>query len=314
MLLQQDKILSTLNKVLCQTPKLRKNGTQAMYFCPFCNHHKRKLEILLTDGKYHCWTCDISGLSIRTLLKKLNAPKDSYKIVDDIKSFHVKNTLDDMFSEKAVVDVAKTLPEGFKSLINENDSIEYKHAINYVKSRGISIYDIYRYNIGYCDSGEYKNRVIVPSYDSNGDLNFFSGRDFYNKSWLKYVNCTFSKNMIGFEMLVDFNDPITLVEGSFDAIAVRKNCVPLFGKTVSQKLKLKLLENKPPYVNIMLDNDALRDSVKICDFLIKNGIPAKLVKLEAKDPSILGFTKTWEYINHANTVNFDDLFKLKINL
>ena len=83
MSLQQEKILSVLNKVLKQTPRLRKGGTQAVYYCPNCKHYKRKLEILLTDGKYNCWTCDFSGLSFSTLLKKLNAPSSCYEIVGE---------------------------------------------------------------------------------------------------------------------------------------------------------------------------------------------------------------------------------------
>ena len=104
------------------------------------------------------------------------------------------------------------------------------------------------------------------------------------------------------------------VEGGFDGFAVRRNAIPLFGKTLSSRLKLKLLMNKPPVVNVLLDNDALLDSIKICEFLIKNEINTKMILLEEKDASLLGFKKTWEYINKSPLLTFDDLFKLKMNL
>jgi hypothetical protein len=145
-------------------------------------------------------------------------------------------------------------------------------------------------------------------------LNFFSCRDFFDTSWLKYVNCDFSKDIIGFEMLIDFEDKITLVEGSFDAIAVKHNAIPLFGKTMSANLKIKLLEKRPKCVNILLDNDALSNSIDNSEYLMNNGINVKLVRLQEKDPSILGYKKTWEYINNTPLLTFEELFKLKINL
>ena len=36
--------------------------------------------------------------------------------------------------------------------------------------RGLSFDDIIRYNLGYCLSGTYQNRIIIPSYDSDGQL------------------------------------------------------------------------------------------------------------------------------------------------
>ena len=51
-MLKQETILATLNKLLNQSPRIRK-GTDAVYFCPSCNHYKRKFEVNLDSGKYH---------------------------------------------------------------------------------------------------------------------------------------------------------------------------------------------------------------------------------------------------------------------
>ena len=75
--------------------------------------------------------------------------------------------------------------------------------MKYIKNRGITNKDIIKYNIGYCEDGEYRNRIIIPSYDSNGNLNYFVGRDFYD-SKLKYKNPKVSKDIIGFDLFINW--------------------------------------------------------------------------------------------------------------
>jgi DNA primase len=314
MALQQEKILSVLNRLLKQSPRMRKGGTEAIYFCPSCKHYKRKLEVSLITGKYHCWVCGFAGKNFGTLLKKLNAPRDCYEIVGEVKKLKAKEAFDDFFNPEGEKEKIKSLPAEFTPLSECKKTIECSHALHYLAKRGITDIDIIRYNIGYCADGDFKNRIVIPSYDADGELNFYSCRDYYDTSWLKYVNCDFSKNIVGFELLVDFSDEVTLVEGAFDAIAVRTNCIPLFGKTMSERLKIKLLENKPKCVNILLDNDALEDSIKNCEYLMKNGLSVKLVELKEKDPSVLGFVNTWDYIDNTPLLTFNDLFRLKMNL
>ena len=120
------------------------------------------------------------------------------------------------------------------------------------------------------------------------------------------------KDIIGFELFTDFSKPVTLVEGVFDAFSVKYNVIPLFGKTLSDKLKIKLIHQKPPRVNVLLDNDALKSSLDICEFLIHNGIDAHLVLLDGKDPNELGHINTWKAIDASGKITDGDLFKLKI--
>ena len=68
------------------------------------------------------------------------------------------------------------LPEEFKPMW-EKSSNPFYPTLSYLKRRGITHEDILKYNIGYCESGLFSNRVIIPSYDENGQLNFFVGRD-----------------------------------------------------------------------------------------------------------------------------------------
>lgn len=311
MSLYQENILSNLNKLLNQTPRIRK-GTDAVYFCPKCKHYKRKLEVNIVTGKYHCWVCGFGGLNFKTLFKKLGAPTSYYEFLNETKTFKQNKEFQISFDEVEEQKPLLQLPKEYKPMWEPSSELGYRHALVYLKNRGITKEDILRYCIGYATEGDLKNRIIVPSYDEYGFLNFYTARSFYDTKGLKYVSCPFSKNIVGFELLVNFEEPITLVEGPFDAISVKTNTIPLFGKTLSNKLKLKLLEYDVPMVNVMLDNDAIADSIKICEFLVKNGIKTKLVTLKDKDPNVMGFEKTWELIDSCDTIDFERLFKLKV--
>jgi DNA primase len=296
-------VIDTLSKLFKHKPTVQKGGEEVLVFCPNCNHHKRKLNINTVTGYYQCWVCGFSGKSFHSLLKKVKAPREFYEILCKDRP----RVLDKIKKDE----VRLELPHEFHPLYKSSSDPSYKNALSYLFKRNISVHDIVRYNIGYCPNGNFINRIIVPSYDASAHLNFYCGRDFCD-GYLKYRLCDGSKDIIGFELFSDFNHEITLVEGVFDAISVRYNAVPLFGKTLSKKLKLKLIENRPPRVNVLLDNDALDSSLKICDFLIQNGINTYLIQLDGKDPNEIGHEKTWQTIRHGVKMNESILYRYKL--
>jgi transcription elongation factor Elf1 len=308
--------ISLLNKVLNQKARIRK-GTDAVYFCPKCKHHKRKLEINLTTGKYNCWVCSFSGLNLTTLLRKLDAPKKYYSLLNDTVTrpspFHPVESIRIDFGVPREEIVSPTLPDEYRPLHIFNNTSEYRDAINYLIERKVTKSDILRYRIGYCPVGFYKHRIIVPSHDKEGSLNFFVGRSYYN-SPLKYSNSETSKDVIGFESAVDFNQELTLVEGVFDALAVRYNCVPLFGKNLSRRLKSELISTPPPVVNVLLDSDAFTSATRIVEFLMKNNISTRLINIGKKDPSVIGFDETWRIIRQSDILDFESMVAMKMRL
>lgn len=309
-MLRQTQLLSLLDKVLKQNARLRK-GNEAVYFCPFCNHYKKKLEINLDTQLWECWVCHIAGRSIRSLFKKLQVHTtyytELYKIIGKPISHKRKEG-----DESPIL----SLPTEFQPISHYSKSLEYACAYTYLKGRGVTKEDILRYNIGYCERGEYAKRIIIPSYDGDGNLNFFSSRT-YNDNLYKYKNPSWSKDIIGFQLFINWGEPVTLVEGAFDAISVRNNSIPLFGTTMSNMLKEAFIENGVWRVNILLDNDALKKAVEIYEFignLQVYEIDVHLIKLKDKDPSILGFEKVTELINNSEPFGFKDMIQLKMSL
>ena len=278
-----------------------------MYWSPFISHHKPKLQINTQTQKWHCWVSNQGGHNLFQLFKKLKASKEHFdelvELVGDRK--YVKRNVKE---DKKIV----RLPNEFKPLWKNGSSIIKKHSIVYLSNRNIKMADIIRYGIGYCEEGVYSNRVIIPSYSSNGELNYFVGRDIYDGG-MKYKNPPVSKDVIGFDLFINWNEPIILCEGVFDAIAIRRNAIPLFGKTIPKSLMKKIYEKQVKQIYILLDSDAIMDSIKMTDSLMKNGINVYYVNLSEEDPSDMGFKKVINLIKETKQTSFSDLMRMKLN-
>ena len=306
--MNQNKIVNLLNRVLGNNGTKLKKLDEYMYWSPFVSHHKQKLQVNIKTQKWHCWVSNTGGRTLFQLLKKINAPHKHFdelrELVGDTPRYKKK-------SNSKVNDVVQ-LPTEFKPLWNGGDSIVKRHALSYLYKRGIDDSDILKYNIGYCDEGLYSNRIIIPSYDSDGTLNFFVGRDFYI-SKMKYRNSPTSKDIIGFDLFINWDEPIILCEGVFDAMAFKRNAIPLFGKTVMKTLQKKIIDFGVKTIYLALDNDAIIDAVKISENFINNGIEVKMMKFEEKDPSETGFETLLYLINRTEQTKFSDLMRLKLN-
>ena len=143
-------------------------------------------------------------------------------------------------------------------------------------------------------------------------MNFFVGRDIYN-SKLKYRNSPTTKDIIGFELFINWDEPIILCEGVFDAMTFKRNAIPLFGKTVMSCLQKKIVKSKVKVIYLALDNDAISDAVKLSEDFINNGIKVKMMKFEEKDPNETGFENLLYLIDRTQKTRFSDLMRLKLN-
>ncbi len=279
------------------------------YHCPFCHHHKKKLQINLNSQKFHCWVCDSKGNTIGFLLRKLNCESSKISSINNIYgSTYYKPGADD------VEEIIKLkLPNEFKKLDKKSLSIDpnFDYVKRYLLSRDINDDIIVKYNIGYCESGIYENRIIIPSYDKDNQLNYFMARS-YNENNFKYKNPPVSKNVIGFENQINWNHEIVLCEGVFDAIAIRRNAIPLFGKFISKRLMETIFLNKVKNIKIMLDADAQEQANRYVDYFTKNGIKVTNIIPTEKDPSDLGFTQTQEIIKNSKVTHWDDMIKRKL--
>jgi hypothetical protein len=311
--MSNDLLINLVNSVLgVGKPTARNNQS---YICPFCNSSKRKLEINFTENKeglnpWNCWVCLTKGKKLITLFKKLEVSQDKY---DELKKL-VKSTSPSIFSGQInKIQNIVNLPSSFKSLINiSEDDIIAKHAMLYLKKRGITQDDIIKHNIGFCDKGDYKNMIIIPSYDCNGKLNYFVTRSFEKDPFIKFKNPEVSRDIIVNELFINWDLPIILCEGMFDSLAIKRNAIPLLGKNIQPSLMKKLIISKVKKIYIALDKDAMKQSLKVCNNLLDEGKKVYLVKLDEKDPSQMGFHKFTELIQHTPPLTYYDLMELKL--
>jgi DNA primase len=304
---QRLNVINILDGVLGVGSSL-KNNEQA-HHCPFCHHHKKKLQINLNTQKWHCWVCDAGGNKIATLVRKANGNRKEILKLKEIYQDEHEVYVNPSYEEKL------ELPKEFKKLIDIPTSFNptYKQALTYLTKRGITKSDIVKYNMGYCEEGEYRGRVIIPSYDEEGNLNYFIARSFYENETYKYKNPPVSRNIIVFEDMINWNEPITLVEGVFDSFSVKRNVVPLLGKFLLPKLRNKILEKGVKHINILLDNDAIKESTEHTDYFIKNGITVKNIIPEGKDAGDMGFDEVNKILKQTKETGWDDLVLTKLN-
>ena len=284
------------------------NKGNVAYFCPFCHHHKRKLEVNHVNQSWHCWTCNAAGRKLVTLFKKLKVDRarlsSLYSLLDEIEYKPKVTTTETLIVE---------LPLEYVPLwVLDAKNPEYRNAIAYLKKRAIGIADILKYRIGYCETGKFNGKIIIPSYDANGSLNYFVSRAYYESDTYKYNNPMVSKDIIGFELFINWNIPIILVEGAFDAMAVKRNAIPLFGKTISNTLKKRIVEKHVKSIYICLDQDARKQALETAAYFMGNGIEVYFVDILDKDPSEIGFQNIISYIDNTHMLTDERLMEEKI--
>ena len=253
--------------------KFYHSNDEHLFYCPKCKHHKRKLSINLDKSAFKCWVCDYHGRSIRRLVRKYGDFRTLQKW-DKLNGREDITKFDDLFLEENEVEQLQRfdLPKEFISLANEDLPLAILPALNYLKNRGITKKDILRWKIGCCMHGDYNNRVIIPSFDEEGYINYFVARTF-NGAWKKYLNPPVSKDIIFNELYLDLDQDLVIVEGIFDAIVAGPNAVPILGSTLRENSKLfQQIVKNDTIVYIGLDIDAEIKSKKIIRDLLNYGI------------------------------------------
>jgi DNA primase len=195
------------------------------------------------------------------------------------------------------------LPENFVSLCSGSVPATGKHAMRYLLSRGVTKRDIIKWKIGYCFDGEYRNRIIIPSFDENGDCSYFIARSYSGDSY-KYKNPRASRDIVFNDLFINWNSDLMLVEGVFDAI-VCGNAVPILGSTLrpGSDLLRKIVYNDTP-IYIALDPDAAPKERRIIKMLLEYDI--ELYKIDVSGYEDVGSMPKEVFEERKNNASFID--------
>ena len=249
-------------------------GSQLQVNCPRCTEENGGVP----DGKYNleistkrnmpvfkCWSCDnprFSG-SLGKLIRLYGSGID-YDIYKSYASVYQDFTFNEE-REEIQVKLPNEMINFSQMDVSNPDHFE---AYNYlVNERKISRDIILRYRLGFCTTGKYAQRIIIPSFDASGDVNYFVGRYYGNnlkiRKKLSYLNPSADKDVIIFnEGLINWDSTLYLVEGVFEMLSFPVNIIPMLGKTLSTTLFMKLKELKPDVV-VLLDPDAYKNSIEL---------------------------------------------------
>ena len=317
MIQELEKLYSILVSFLGEAKRgFSEHNLELEFSCPCCvdregsgEARKYNLAINLQKQVFQCWKCASMGEPMKGSIVKLIRMYGNEELLeqykDIIRSIRESELYKLHFSDGDFnIDTSVVTREDLKfpdtfQLFDRNKP-NHKTALKYLLDRGLTWDIIEKYKIGYTlreekqENKKYSYRVIIPSYNAVGELNYWVGRDFlpkddrFNRS--KYANPVAEKTEIIFnEEKVQWDADITLVEGTFDHIVV-PNSIPLLGKALGTDYKLywELITKANAKVNIFLDNDTPETAKYIYGLLNHGRLYDKIRIINAdlgKDPS-----------------------------
>jgi transcription elongation factor Elf1 len=292
-----------------------KQGKDEFYFsCPFCDHHRPKLAVNLQKNAFHCWVCDASGRNIRRLVKKFG----NWSLLKEWDRFSRKIDFSE-FDEKILFEISDEeeqqvvqLPKEYQALHKREIPLTLRRPLNYLRSRGLTDFDIAYWKIGFCEKGKYEGRLLVPSFAETGSVNYFITRAFDKKVWPAYKNPKASRNIVFNELFVDWDKRVVITEGVFDAIVAGPNSIPLLGSTMTENsLLLRKLIEHDSAVYLALDPDAYEKELKIMKLLLDFDLEVYKINIHGFDD--LGEMPKNEFSlrkKKAKRILQEDLFEL----
>jgi DNA primase len=268
-------------------------GNEIIVNSIFCEDRKRHLWCNPSGGKtgcksgvYHCWKSEQSGSLVGLVML---VDKCSYDEAVEILDAPSEGSLQDL--ERRVNDIFEKKPQHIDEddppkslkipescyLFDELPSYNETRilAIDYLKSRKINPSGLF-----VCTRGRYRNRIVIPYYDKNGNLFYYNGRYIGDSGKnLRYLGppkeLGIGKGDVIFvpEWPRD-GEKIYITEGEFDALALRSAgfySAALGGKSMSEKQRYMVSPYKPV---LCLDADQAggKATFEIAKFMMSRGI------------------------------------------
>jgi len=302
-------------------------GANISVVCPVCVetkghfYAKRKLAIRTDNFVTHCWVCGYKSRNLANLIRKYHSGYFKEYVEQFIGATHLKAEANNQEEEQL------RLPSGFKLLANHDVSTSYFEAIgatNYLSTRFGEELKLqnrddrlwyWKFGISVEDQA-FLNRVIMPSFDIDGNLNYYTGRAILPNIRPKYLNPNiFREDVVFNEINIDWSEPLTIVEGPFDLIKCNTNATCLLGSelTTEYKLFLMIIKHKTPVV-LALDSDAKEKTLKIAQLLFEYDISVSILDIPPnfKDVGEMTQSEFTSLLKSATSFNADYFLRTRI--
>ena len=229
---------------------------------------------------HHCWICGLKGKTLFYTMKNFfPARLEEYGRIFDEKDYQGQIDATEIEQESNV-----ELPPDFISLAvaYESKDPDIRDVVNYLSSRGLGVGDFWKWRLGTCVSGRFSRRVIMPSFDRFGALNYFTARSIDSDGAKKYINSKVKRKEVIFnDINIRWNEPLVLVEGPFDLTKCGWNSAAMLGSFLDESyLLFREIVTHGTSVVLVLDQDATKKMIKIAEKLTSYGINVKCVNLD----------------------------------
>lgn len=287
-------------------------GARNLYVrCPICapkDRTKLKLVVLLADQRTHCWVCGYKARSLWALIRKHGTRE---QLDDYVARFMPEGSRPKVLSLHEEVAEELRLPDGFRLLAaSSTRDPDVAACLRYLQQRGVTERDMWYFKLGTSDEWRWRRRVIVPSFDAHGRLNYFTARAIDPTRRPKYDNPWCDRLPIVFnELNVDWMRPLALCEGPFDLMKCPDNAVPLLGSELTERYALFTLiaEHRTPVV-LVLDADVRRTKVpRIAKRLAALDVPVTVAEVDP-DPGSSDRSTVMRAIERARPLSWLETF------
>ncbi len=269
--------ISFISSVL-GTCQISRDGRNAAVACPQCgDKEKKKLAIRLEDWQFHCWVCGFKGKSLIPILRKCSVSE----VISYYRERFLGHALRETQSTQEVEEKVR-LPDDFTLFAESSGKRDpdVRACFAYLKERGVTQQMMWRYRLGYSTQGRHRRRIIMPSFDFDGELNYFVSRTI-DSNFPKYLNCKSNKTRIVFnDVDIDWDKEIVVCEGPFDLMKCGDNTTCLLGSSLSEDSLLfkKIVANETDVI-LALDADMQEKTQKIAASLTSYNCNVRILDL-----------------------------------
>ena len=263
--------------------------------CPFCRW-KRTSFYVSPKGLYKCHYCGEQGGPMQLVQKVLGGSYE--KAIETVtRNFSITIKPEKEYHEPTTTNTVIQLPKEFRGLAGKDASRAAEPYLKYVRARNLDEEILAKYNIGYCASGYYTGRIIVPVY-SFGKVVSFVARAISKKADKKVLTPPGNEQysyLFNLDRLIGASE-VVVCEGVFDALAISDLAVASFGKKLTDKQSNLLRKAGVKRVIFSFDNDAIVETWKFAkqNWLTFDTYYVELPKGE--DPSSLGTERMYELL------------------
>ena len=344
---------------------LTQRGKNYFGICPFHDDHNPSMSVSPEKGVYKCFVCgnagnvfnfvmeyekvsfyeavkivaDKIGVSIDiSTSKKENTKKSPLYDIYNIAYKFYQNNLNTVYGKDAKKYLLnRKIDEDVIKNFNIGLSLSDSELCNALKAKGFKDDDIVSSGVAVQNGNNiydiYKNRIMFPLYDLEGNVVGFSGRIYNQKSENKYINTKETEIFKKGELLYNYHiakkearkeKNIIVVEGFMDVIRLSTigivNVVATMGTAVT-KHQLNLIQKLAPNITLMFDGDKAGEKATNAFIELANGNDSniKVVRLEDNlDPDEYILTKGKDKmiynLSHAQSVYDYKLSSYKENI